>query len=246
MNVLKSAQGYSIGRGLFSLKMRRPGMIWKDLTRDDLAFGSLARIDHAQLGKGALVSMHEHRNDEILSYIWKGDMLHVDSTGLNELISPSKLMMMGAGTSFFHEESAPNGPVEMLQIFIRPEEADLDPSVQFLTRVVKVDSKWSLLAGPKELHAPLEIRQKVAIYDVHGKSGDVLDIPMVTGMTPWLYVMDGRAAVEGTLLDKGDAITGEDSELKQITLTVDSTLVLFLVDLTAKMTFAGNFSGIKR
>ncbi|WKA57004.1 hypothetical protein QWY16_10815 [Planococcus shenhongbingii] len=44
----------------------------------------------------------------------------------------------------------------------------------------------------------------------------------------------------------GDANTGEVDELAQIELLADTTLVLFLVGLEAPMTFAGNFSGIKR
>ncbi|HJF31770.1 MAG TPA: pirin family protein [Sporosarcina psychrophila] len=40
--------------------------------------------------------------DEILSYVWKDEMLHEDSTGQKVLISPEKHMMMGAGKSFFH------------------------------------------------------------------------------------------------------------------------------------------------
>jgi redox-sensitive bicupin YhaK (pirin superfamily) len=246
MNILKSSQAYSNGGGVFSLQMRRPGMIWQDFTRDDFAFGPLSRIDHARLSKGALVSMHEHTNDEILSYMWKGEMLHKDSSGQKVMISPSKHMMMGAGKSFFHEESTPNGPVEMLQIFIRPEKADLAPRVQFLDLDVKVDSQWNLIAGPKQIDAPLEIRQQVAVYDVHGKTGDILDIPKIKGMSPWLYVMDGSAEVDNNRIDKGDAITGNDDELSTVKMLEDTTLVLFLVDLNAEMTYAGNFSGIKR
>lgn len=47
--------------------------------------------------------MHEHINDEILSYMWKGKMLHKDSSGEKVMISPNKHMLMGAGKSFFHE-----------------------------------------------------------------------------------------------------------------------------------------------
>ncbi|KXZ20527.1 hypothetical protein AXI58_00715 [Bacillus nakamurai] len=125
MHILKSTQAYSNGGEIFSLQMKRPGMIYQDFTRDDFAFGPLSRIDHAKLGQGALIPMHEHINDEILSYMWKGKMLHEDSSGEKVMISPTKHMLMGAGKSFFHEESTPEGPVEMLQIFIRPEKADL-------------------------------------------------------------------------------------------------------------------------
>lgn len=47
-------------------------------------------------------------------------MIHEDSAGHRIAIGPHKLMMMNAGRSFWHEESAPEGAVEMLQIFVRP------------------------------------------------------------------------------------------------------------------------------
>ena len=46
--------------------------------------------------------------------------MHEDSTGQRVELSPRRPMMMNAGRSFFHEESTPDVPVEMLQIFIRP------------------------------------------------------------------------------------------------------------------------------
>lgn len=35
MYILKSTQSYSNGGGIFSLQMKRPGMIYQDFTRDD-------------------------------------------------------------------------------------------------------------------------------------------------------------------------------------------------------------------
>ena len=246
MNILRSNQAVTNGGTQFQLKIRRPGLIYQDETRDDLAFGPLSRIDHAQMASGVTIRMHEHTNDEIFSYMYKGEMLHEDSSGLKESVSPSKNMLMGAGKSFFHEESTPNSPVEMLQIFIRPEEKDLEPQVQFAERTVEKNDTWNLLVGPAELSPPLKLRQQIAIYDVHANKGTALELPKIAGMTPWLYVMDGEISVHDYTLAKGDAITGDSNELTDISVSKDSTLVLFLVDLKAKMTYAGNFSGHKR
>lgn len=58
--------------------------------------------------------------------------------------------------------------------------------------------------------------------------------------------MNGAAIVDKHKLEKGDTITGEEDEITNVILEKDSTLVLFLVDLNAEMSFAGNFSGVKR
>ncbi|MCY8929355.1 pirin family protein [Bacillus subtilis] len=94
MYILKSTQSYSNGGGIFSLQMKRPGMIYQDFTRDDFAFDPLSRIDHAKLEQGAFIPKHEHINDEILSYMWKGKLLHKDSSGEKVMISPNIHMLM--------------------------------------------------------------------------------------------------------------------------------------------------------
>lgn len=247
MHILKAEEAYQHGKGMVALTVRRPGMIWHNENQEDLAFGPLSRIDHAHLRKGVVIKMHEHRNDEIFSYMWKGKMLHKDSTGEEVVISPSKLMMMGAGKSFFHEEATPYEAVEMLQIIIRPEQEDLEPEVQFYERNVVVNGQWNVLAGPEYMDPPLRIRQQVAVFDLHGNAGDTVTVPTMENMTPWLYVMGGEVKIGNAALQKGDAATPENGEeLDTITLTKDSTLVLFLVNLEAKMTFKGNFSGVKK
>lgn len=60
MYILKPTQSYNNGGGIFSLQIKRSGMIYQDFTRDDFAFGPLSRIDHAKLGQGAFIPIHEH------------------------------------------------------------------------------------------------------------------------------------------------------------------------------------------
>ena len=171
-------------------------------------------------------------------------MQHTDSAGNEERVHENRLMMMGAGSSFFHEEFFPEGDAEMLQVFIRPEQADLEPQVQFWNRELPYHDDWQLLAGPAALEAPLTIRQAVAVYDFHSKEAlENLYLPQIEGMTPWLYVMDGSLEIDGRTLKKGDAVTGG---VRQVSLAKDSHLVLFLIQEDAPMTLAGNFSGVKR
>jgi len=67
--------------------------------------------------------MHLHHNDEILSYLYKVEMLHHDTADNKVLLTPNKLMVMNAGHKFYHEESTPNEGDEMLQILIRPDKS---------------------------------------------------------------------------------------------------------------------------
>lgn len=246
MNILRNDQYFRYGDEDFRVRTRRPGLAFQDFDREDYAFGPLSRFDHVHLAEDYLIKMHLHHNDEILSYIYKGEMLHRDTEDNKVLLTPDRLMVMNAGHEFHHEESTPDEGNEMLQILIRPEEEDLQPDVQFWDREIKSDSKWNLIAGPRSMDPPMVVRNEVAVFDLHGKAGDEIRIPTEAPMTPWLYVMDGRIEVSGESLDKGDGITGSPDELTTVKLNEDTTLVLFLVNLDAPMTLKGNFSGHKR
>jgi len=94
-------------QGPFQLRRIRPGV---SLGRtDDPGFGGLGLIDHARLQRGLVVKMHEHRNDEIISYLRSGRMQHTGSAGRSEVISPDRLMVMNAGAGFSHEEAVLGG-----------------------------------------------------------------------------------------------------------------------------------------
>lgn len=227
----------------FSLTRVKPGKIL-DNEATDTAFGPLAIIDHAVMEKGLTIKMHEHINDEILSYVYSGVMHHEDSADFKAPIARGKLMMMNAGKSFWHEEKVDNNQVEMLQIFIRPEKTNLSPEIQFYDKPVD-NQNWHLMVGPKESDAPLYVRQQVYILDAHPKAGDELSIPNFSGFTPFLYVMRGEITANNFIVSKQEAITDLTMPLPSISINEDSTLVLFFVDKHAPMSLNGTISGVK-
>ncbi|MBS4210592.1 pirin family protein [Bacillus sp. FJAT-50079] len=231
-------------KGPFTITRIQPGAIFIG-EKGDTAFGPLSIIDHALMKKGVTIKMHEHVNDEILSYIWQGTMYHKDSTGLEVAVSPGNLMMMNAGYSFWHEEKVKKDQVEMLQIFIRPREKDLEPIIQFHEKAV-ANREWYLMVGPEDSHAPLHVRQNVYILDAHPKKGDKLKVPVYQGLQPFLYVVDGEISINDLKLKKQEAIIDLDHPLPPITATEDSSVVLFFVDMKATMSMLGTVSGNRK
>lgn len=241
---LSSHQHKQPFRGPFTITRVQPGDILGDGS-EDFAFGPLSIIDHAVMSKGLTIKMHEHVNDEIFSYVWQGTMYHRDSAGIEKAVSPGNLMMMNAGKSFWHEEKVRLDQVEMLQIFIRPRETDLEPMIQFHEKT-SLSSDWYLMVGPENSDAPLKLRQNVFIFDAHPKKGDQLDIPVYEGLRQFLYVMDGEMTVDGMKIGKYEAITDLENSLPYVTATEDSTVLLYLVDMNAAMSMAGTISGLGR
>lgn len=233
-----------IENGPFAVNLITAGRLLNK--EEDFAFGPLARFDHANANVGTFVKMHDHINDEILSYMWKGEMIHDDSTGDVVKISDKKLMMMNSGAGFRHEESVPEQDVEMLQIFIRPEKADLKPNIQFFDRPAIQTEKWNLIGGPEGSGAPLMIRQKVYLYDIHLNEQNHVDVPVMDGLTPLLYVMNGEIKLGKETLKKRDVVTDLETNFPNITALTQATVVLFFVDLNADATTEGLFSGIQK
>lgn len=230
--------------GPFQLRRIRPGL---SLGRpDDSGFGGLGLIDHARLQPGLVVRMHEHRNDEIVSYMRAGRMQHTDSAGRREVISPDRLMVMNAGHGFSHEEAViGDDPIEMLQIFVRPEAANMKPDVQFvaLDEAARRD-RWRLLAGPVGSAAPSFVRQAIYLYDTQLSAGGSIALPMVPGFDRWLYVFRGVVSVGDEQADTHTALTfGADQTAPDVTATREADLVLLLVDRQAAFSRAGTMSG---
>ncbi|WP_077617011.1 pirin family protein [Bacillus sinesaloumensis] len=213
-----------------------------DRETDDFAFGPLSIIDHAVMKKGLTIKMHEHVNDEILSYVWQGTMHHRDSSGLEAAVTPGNLMLMNAGKSFWHEEKVKNAHVEMLQIFVRPQKTNLEPTIQFHTKPVR-NHDWYLMVGPEGSKAPLIVRQNVYIFDAHLKQGEQLDVPVYHGLKPFLYVVDGELTVGGLTIRKMEAVTNLKEELPSILAVAETSVVLFLVDMDAEASLKGTISG---
>ena len=172
------------GSGRFKLIANLPGRAMPG--HGDHGWGPLARFDESIMEPGGIIPMHEHRNDEIVSYVSHGVMRHSDSSGANFAIDPSRLMVMGAGRSFWHEEKTDisEGTARWLQIFVRPTRADLEPGVQIVDLPPMQPGSWRLLAGPEGAAAPAVIRNAVWLYDIHLESGMDIEAPAKLGLSP--------------------------------------------------------------
>ncbi|MBC8082200.1 MAG: pirin family protein [Hymenobacter sp.] len=232
-----------LNHGAFQLQRVHPGLALSNPA--DAGLGPLGLVDHAVVQPGPLVPMHEHRNDEILSYVRSGSVSHIDSTGNQRVLTPHYFMLMGAGRGFLHEEQVLGpGPLHMLQIFIRPSAAELEPRVTFCQfDAADSPNAWRLVAGPAGSEAPLIIRSQVWLYDVH-LTRHTLALPDLQGRTAFLYVFSGAVKVSGAdlPLQEGDSLILE-AEAVSVLAPEDAQLVVFLLDRQASFSRAGTLSG---
>lgn len=232
---------------------RGPFRIWRSYPgrgiSDDTGLGPIGAIDHADLLPGLLVPMHEHRDDEIISYLRRGEMHHVDDHGTRETVSPSRLMVMNAGRGFSHEESVPADGVgvEMLQIFLRPRDRGMDPTIQFADlESVQSAGRWRLLSAPAHRAALTFIRTDVDVFDVALAPSEEVAVPRAGGCGSWLYVFRGEVDVAGHHLGVGDSVASPLCEAARITAKSSADLVCFLYNPAAAYTDRGSLSGRRR
>ncbi|WP_262266105.1 pirin family protein [Microvirga yunnanensis] len=163
----------------------------------DHGYEPLALIADSFMAPDTWITMHEHVQDEIISYVPQCVMRRDDRTTGKLIAEPNHLMVMNAGRSFWHEEHTLAGepPLRMLQIFVRPHTLDLEPTIQHGPLVAPEPNRWRHLVGPEGSAAPFFVRNDVDIYDIRLEAGASTMLPLRPGWSWYFFVYAGRHAV---------------------------------------------------
>ena len=226
-------------QGRFVIHFHFPGYLLPEPT--DHGHYGLAAVAESFLAPGTWIRLHEHRNDEIISWVPAGVMRHNDTT-VGELVADSDhLMVMNAGRSFWHEEQTHDDdpPLRMLQIFVRPHTTDLEPGIQHGLIPAPVTGEWRHLFGPDGSEAPFTVRNGVHLYDVRLDDGTIVALPARDGWHTFFHVFEGEVLVDGERFTQSQSglITGPGGQ--PVTASGPAVLVVFLIDPAATVTKVG-------
>ncbi|WP_417936034.1 pirin family protein [Haloarcula saliterrae] len=229
----------SQNQGKFRIHLNFPGHAVPE--HDDHGYGPLATVVESFMDPGTLIRMHQHRNEEIVSWVPDGVMRHDDRQG-NELVTDSEhLMVMNAGSGFWHAEETygDDPPLRMLQIFVRPHSLNLEPNIQHGPIPDAAPDEWRYLFGPEDGDAPLYVRNDVHFYDCRLDPDATVTLPSRAGCVTYLYVFDGAVTVEDEPVGYTEsALVPADSEVR-VTATERSTVVAFCINPEAPITRQG-------
>ncbi|MBA8865865.1 hypothetical protein FHW11_003022 [Pantoea agglomerans] len=219
MNIVRANPEQLFEYGPFTVRRQRPGE----------ALSPLISVDLMSLKLDARIPMQQHQDEEVFTYLWRGSMQHQDSNGERTQLSAKRVMVVNAGDGVQYEESVPLYEAELLQAVIRPALRGGEAMTQVLERDQGIMTNgWTELAGPEESDAPLELRQKVYIFDTLLERNHTLDVPSMPGFVAYLTVLEGIIRVGDQRLGRGDAVSGLDSSI-EIVGERDANLVCFLV-----------------
>jgi len=229
----------SQNQGKFRIHLNFPGRNLPD--HDDHGYGPLATVVESFMDPDTLISMHQHRNEEIISWVPAGVMRHDDGEGNKLVTDPEHMMVMNAGSGFWHEERtlADDPPLRMLQIFVRPHSLDLEPDIQHEPIPEPVDNEWRHLFGPEGSEAPLSVRNDVHFYDAHLEEGERIDLPTEPGWDTYFYVFDGAVTAGDTHFEKTESGLLVDGGATTVTAETEALLVAFTIDPDAPITRQG-------
>lgn len=234
-----------IDQGKFVIHTHFPGMLLLPNPTDHGHYG-LAAVAESFMAPDTWIPLHEHRNDEIISYIPSAGVMRHDDRTVGELVAdPNHLMVMNAGRSFWHEERtlASDPPLRMLQIFVRPHTVDLEPGIQHGSIPTPVVGEWRHLFGPKGetdgAAAPFTVRNDVHLYDVRLGEGDTTALPEIAGWHTFFHVFEGEVTVDGESFTQSQSGLITEPGGQTVTATQPTTLVAFLIDPAATVTKVG-------
>jgi hypothetical protein len=218
---------------------------------DDHGYGPLATVVESFLDPGTLIPMHQHRNEEIVSWVPAGVMRHDDRDG-NALVTDAEhLLVMNAGRGFWHAEEvrADDPPLRMLQIFVRPHSLELEPGIQHEPLADPTPNAWRHLFAPERDDSdrdgdqgdgvPRTVRNAVHCYDCRLAPDASAPLPSRPGWDTYLYVFEGAVTVGGEAVGRTESALVTGGPEVTVTATERSVLVAFCLDPDAPVTRQG-------
>ena len=172
-----------------------------------MGFHSLRVINDDIIEPGEGFGTHPHENMEIVSYVVEGALEHKDSMGNGSVVRPNEVQRMSAGSGITHSEFNPldNQPMRLIQIWIKPNELNIEPSYEQKTYLPEDKTNTlRLVASENGADGSVKIHQDARIY-VSIIEPDAEVVKTGSGdRHVWVQVIDGMLKLDGEILKTGD------------------------------------------
>jgi redox-sensitive bicupin YhaK (pirin superfamily) len=162
--------------------------------------------------------------------VLRGALSHEDSMGNRKTLHPGEIQMMSAGSGVTHSEfnHSDDEEVELLQIWIRPSKADLQPSyAEWTPNEAQSSAAKALVISPDGREQSAVIHQDAFVYRVKLAAGESISHELAEDRGVWLQVIQGELSLNETSLSAGDAASTEQAGTLLITAQSGTEALLF-------------------
>ncbi len=173
------------------------------------AFGTLVAFNDDSVAQGKGFGIHPHANMEIISVLLQGKMNHIDTLGYKTVIEEGGVQIMSAGSGLRHEEyNVGEEEVNFLQIWIEPKLQNIEPRYQqrSFPREERKNRLTTIVSGEEGPgHCWINQNAKLSL----GYFEEALEITYrfpQTNKCLFLFVLEGKIRVDGTDLNRRDAV----------------------------------------
>ncbi|OZI60938.1 pirin family protein [Bordetella genomosp. 11] len=195
-----------------------------------MGFGPLRVINDDQIAAGRGFGTHGHRDMEIITYVLDGAVAHKDSMGNGSTIRPGDVQRMSAGRGVLHSEfnPQPDHGTHLLQIWIEPNVAGIDPSYEE-KRFEEADKRGRLrlVASPDARDGSVLIHQDARLYAGLFDGEERATLTLADGRRAWIHVARGKVTANGKPLVAGDAVAVEDESEIVLEQGEDAEVLVF-------------------
>lgn len=173
---------------------------------------------------------HPHRDMEILTYVLSGSVAHADSMGNAYEVRAGDVQRMTAGTGVRHSEANPSDdePLHLLQIWILPERAGLEPGYEQKSFAAELGrGGFRRIASRDGRDGSLTIHQDVALFAAVLRDGESAAYELAPDRHAWLQVVRGAVEVDGAVLEAGDGAAISDRPALDVCGKGEAEVLLF-------------------
>jgi len=180
-----------------------------------MSFGALRVLNDDTIAGGKGFGLHPHDNMEIVTIPLEGGLEHQDNMGNKGVINAGDVQVMSAGTGVYHSEynASATDVAKTLQIWLFPKERNVAPRYDqksFINEFKR--NELTTLVSPDRSEGNLWLHQDATFSMGTFEAGKLLNYTIKTpGNGAYVFLLDGRAKINGTELNKRDAMGVYDS-----------------------------------
>ncbi len=194
-----------------------------------MGFRSLRVINDDLVMPGKGFGTHPHRDMEIITYVLSGALEHKDSMGNGRVINAGDVQYMAAGTGVQHSEFNPakDEAVHLLQIWIQPDAKGVAPRYAERSFKGAPDGRLHLVTSKTGRQGSIAIHQDADLWLAKLGAGGRVTHQLEDGRQAWVHVAEGELALNGKVLQGGDAVALTEQATLEFIATKPAQVLLF-------------------